>query len=153
MAREPLRYNVPIVQENGVPTEQFQRLWSQLPTTGGGGGGGTVTSVSFSTDFSSTPNPVTTTGSVALSTTGVTAASYTLASITVDSKGRITSASNGTISGIDLDTQTVGDLDVTRGGVPTGGTTGQALVKASNTDYDVAWATGTAGGDAISWAI
>lgn len=27
---EPLRYNVPIVQETGTPTEQFQRLWQQL---------------------------------------------------------------------------------------------------------------------------
>lgn len=30
MAREPLRYNVPIVQEGGEPTEQFQRQWQQL---------------------------------------------------------------------------------------------------------------------------
>ena len=31
MAREPLRYNVPIVLPDGAPTEQFQRLWQQLP--------------------------------------------------------------------------------------------------------------------------
>jgi hypothetical protein len=29
MAREPLRYNVPIVDANGVPTETFQRLWAE----------------------------------------------------------------------------------------------------------------------------
>ncbi len=59
----------------------------------------------------------------------------------------------GTLSGVDLGTQTTGNLAVSRGGVPTGGTTGQALVKVSNTDYDVAWATGSAGAEAISWVI
>jgi hypothetical protein len=35
MAREPLRYNVPIVDANGFPTETFQRLWSELVASPG----------------------------------------------------------------------------------------------------------------------
>lgn len=91
MVREPLRYNVPITRDGGFPTEYFQRLWALLPT----GGTGSTVSITFGTDFSASPNPITGTGSVALSATGVVPGSYTLANVTVDSKGRITSVSNG----------------------------------------------------------
>lgn len=30
MATEPLRFNTRIVDANGFPTEQFQRLWAEL---------------------------------------------------------------------------------------------------------------------------
>ena len=30
MPTEPLRFNTRIVDENGFPTEQFQRLWAEL---------------------------------------------------------------------------------------------------------------------------
>lgn len=37
MAREPLRYNVPIVDRSGNPTDYFARLWQTLPAGGSGG--------------------------------------------------------------------------------------------------------------------
>jgi hypothetical protein len=37
MAREPLRYNTPIVDAAGFPTDYFTRLWQTLPVGGGGG--------------------------------------------------------------------------------------------------------------------
>ena len=133
MALEPLNYRVPIANPDGTPTNYLQRLWQALSAAaasgGGGGGSGTVTSVSTSgtvNGITLTGGPITTTGTVTL---------------------------GGTLSGVVLSTQTTGDLPVTRGGVPTGGTTGQALVKVSGADYDVAWATGTVASEAISWAI
>lgn len=96
---------------------------------GGGGGSGTVTSVGTA----GTVNGITLTGG------------------TITTAGTITLG--GTLSGVDLVTQTTGNLALARGGIPTGGTTGQALVKSSNTDYDAAWATGSAGAEAISWVI
>lgn len=35
MANEPLRFNTRIVDANGLPTEQFQRLWAELLTRRG----------------------------------------------------------------------------------------------------------------------
>lgn len=43
------------------------------------------------------------------------------------------------------------DTDGTTLGLPTGGTTGQVLAKASNTDYDTEWADQTGGGS-TSWS-
>lgn len=66
------------------------------PTSASGGAGGTVTSISQGTGMALTPNPIVTTGTVALATTGVGAGSYTLLSATVDAYGRLTAAANGT---------------------------------------------------------
>ena len=72
-------------------------------SNGTASGSGTVTSVAVSGDaaIDVSGSPITASGTIALSlnTTGVQAGEYTLASITVDSQGRITSASNGSVSG------------------------------------------------------
>jgi hypothetical protein len=43
----------------------------------------------------------------------------------------------------------IGEQGIPGEGVPIGGTTGQVLAKASNTDYDTAWVTGGGGGGAV----
>lgn len=91
MSREPLRYNTPIANPDGSPTTYFQRLWQTLPAAGTGGS----VSITFSSDFSASPNPVTGTGTVSLTNTGVSAGTYTLATVTVDAKGRVTNISSG----------------------------------------------------------
>jgi hypothetical protein len=43
----------------------------------------------------------------------------------------------------------IGEQGIPGEGVPIGGTTGQVLAKASNTDYDTAWVTGGGGGGGV----
>lgn len=64
----------------------------------GGGGSGTVTNVSGTAGQITVANP-TTTPVVSLANSGVTAGTYTLATVQIDSFGRVVSASNGSVSG------------------------------------------------------
>lgn len=56
---------------------------------------GTVTSISGGVGITCTPNPITATGSVAISSTSVVAGDYVLASLTVNAQGQLTAASDG----------------------------------------------------------
>ena len=109
-------------------------------TNGTASGGGTVTSVAVSGDsaISVSGSPVTTSGTIALSlsNTNVQAGQYTLASITVDSQGRITAASNGSVSGASGGTVTSvevsGDSAISVSGSPITGA-GTIALTLSNT--------------------
>ncbi|WP_413582957.1 tail fiber domain-containing protein [Bdellovibrio sp. HCB288] len=78
----------------------------------GGGGSGTVTQINAGTGL--TGGPITTTGTLSLSTSGATAGTYGSATavpvITVDTYGRITSVNNTTITGAAPTGSAGGDL-------------------------------------------
>jgi len=62
---------------------------------GSGSGGGTVTSVTESTGICLFPNPITTSGAIAICNTAVTPGTYTNATLVINAQGQITSATNG----------------------------------------------------------
>jgi hypothetical protein len=87
-------YTFPHSASSGVLTSDPFGVLSWVSVTGTG----TVTSISQGAGLTCTPNPITTSGVVALSSTPVTAASYTYGDggFTVDAYGRLTAASSAT---------------------------------------------------------
>lgn len=98
----------------------------------GAGGTGTVTNIATSTDL--TGGPITTTGTLGLSTTGVTAGAYgnttVISTFTVDNKGRLTAA--GT-SALDWTAITTGKPTTLAGYGITDGVSPSAQISFSNT--------------------
>ncbi len=88
--------------------------------SGSSGGGGTVTSINFSGAFSSSQNPLVSSGNVDLANSGVTPGTYTNATVTVTEKGIISLASNGTPAtpGVTEVTGTTGNISSTGGTTP-----------------------------------
>ena len=66
-----------------------------ISATGGGGGGGSVTLVN--TGAGLTGGPITSSGTISLTTTAVTPGTYNFATLTVDAYGRLTAASPGVV--------------------------------------------------------
>lgn len=141
------------------------------------GTGGTVTSVDLSgADFTFSGNPITTSGTIAVTlatvngNVGTFGSSTAIPVITYNAKGLATAVTTaaviapaGTLTGTTLNATvvtssltTVGTIGAGTwqgtaiatgfGGTPTGGTVGQVLRKNSSTNYDYSWATPGTGG-------
>jgi hypothetical protein len=83
-------------------------------TVPAGTGTGSVTSISAGTGITLTPNPITTTGSVAVADTAITPATYGdsthVGQFTVDQQGRLTAASNVAIASSAMSVSDEGSL-------------------------------------------
>jgi hypothetical protein len=107
------------------------------------GGSGTVTSIGIGTGLTSTQSPLTTTGTISLTSTGITAGTYTggISGITVDAQGRISSlshsagyiTSSGSISGsAGTFTSTIQNSQFNSIGVGTAASTAGGEIRATN---------------------
>ena len=61
-----------------------------------------ISSISEGPGITLTPNPITGTGTVAVSNSGVVPGSYTYATVTVNAEGQITAASSGAVPGPEI---------------------------------------------------